>query len=385
MAQQGGAGGGGAGGGAAPVAAAIDPNIQAILGQHQQQLQFIQQQQQQQQQLAQQQADTNRVQSWLREQSQKIPSCDGTSHDHVRYWLRNIGKAVDRVPAGQNVDSYLYKLMCATATDDLLDEVELQRQPLQPPPPHLQVRAHVTLSFLGPDEGNVLKEDLKRAKQGQRETVPTFNRRYSKLADFAHPLPRAADIEEEVTDGYLGSLLKGRVKDRCFAHDPQLVALQVAMQVAADEWTRQRRRARVQRDSDHRGDEPMEVDAAGRQDEDDAACSLNDAPPTVRDTMAALASTLRSLQLEVKNMKDSKPPAPRAHQPQSSSREPAPPRRDGGGDRFLGKCYYCERRGHRASDCRKRLQNQQGEQGNPHQRQGDPHQQQGNPRHQQGN
>ena len=101
---------------------------------------------------------------------------------------------------------------------------------------HAGLRGHIQQVFLGPDEANVLKEELRATKQTQREDVPRFNRRFTKAADLAHLHRRDGNTEESVTDRYMGALLNGKIRDRVFSHDPQLVMLDDAMRVASDEW-----------------------------------------------------------------------------------------------------------------------------------------------------
>jgi hypothetical protein len=179
----------------------MDPNVQAILDQHQQQLVVIQQQQQQNQQQAAAKLADRTLEKWVDEQKEKVGSCDGSSLREVRKWLAALGSAVFRVPAGQNVDVYLRKLVQRTALEDLLEEVESfeRRQAAAQPPvavTHAGLRAHIQQAFLGPDEANVLKEEPRATRQTQREDVPRFNCRFTKAADLAYPQPRDANTKD---------------------------------------------------------------------------------------------------------------------------------------------------------------------------------------------
>ena len=98
-------------------------------------------------------------------------------------------------------------------------------------------------------------------RQGAREDIPAYNRRFAKAADLAHPLPCNADVEEALTELYMVSLKDGKIKDRVFAADPRLVVLLPTQTLAAEEWARQRRRSRIQRES-KTVHEPMDVSTA---------------------------------------------------------------------------------------------------------------------------
>ena len=271
-----------------------------------------------------------------------METADGSSLRGVRAWSRSIHKAAGRVPAGQNADDYLLPLIEQTTTGDLTEELDLVPQPVPGGVPAWQHSVqHINQSFLGPDEANILKDDAKCMRQGQREDLPSYNRRFLKAVDYAYPLPRQPDTEEMLTDLYMGSLRNGRIKDLVFAHDPQLVQLQPTIQVALAAYSRQRRKDRVMRDL--RGEEPMEVDLVDDDDNDDDACAVAQAVPTVRDTLSALASTLRTLQKDVQGLKqrnDRFNPRPRGSQQQHSQHH--------------NRCFYCNKPGHKKVECRKR-------------------------------
>jgi hypothetical protein len=339
--------------------AAVDPNVQAILNQHQQQLQIVQQQQQQNQQLAQAREDERRLDKWLTEQREKVGCCDGSGLRDVRKWLANIHAAIHRVPQGGDVERHILQLIEKTATEDLLDEIEAfsrHQQAANPPVQvtHAALRAHIQTAFLGPDEANVLKDELRSIKQTQREDVPRFNRRFLKAADLAYPQPRDANTEELVTDKYLGALLQGKIKDRVFSHDPQLVTLAAAMQVSSEEWARQRRRQRIQREC-QREEEPMEVNEAA------PVWTSSQEVGTVRDTLAAIAGTIKTLQSDVAELK--RPTSTASAAPQEPSARPS-------GGRPKLRCFYCNRPGHYKRNCLRRKRDQaaegaqQSEQGN---------------------
>ena len=300
--------------------AQVDVNVQAILDEHRRELDLLAQRYQQEQQREDQRDQNKILQNFVKEHKDKINLCDGSSLRSVREWLRSISASVHRVPQGQNVDNFVIAVMKATCSGDLLDEIESHLRAAQAIVTHAQLRAHVNESFLGPDEANVLKDEVKVMNQGQREELPAFNRRFLKAADHAYPVPRDAQTEKMLTDRYLGSLMAGRIKDCCFNHDPRLVDLATATTVASAEWARQRRRQRIQREHTQHV-EPMEVDSTD---------------PPLRETLSAMASSIRNLQAEVKELNGTK---------EQQSTQPKAKR---------GACWYCGIRGHHQRECRKR-------------------------------
>ncbi len=310
--------------------AAIDPNIQAILDEHRRELTLFATNCDNQERRANLRLASENKSKFIQEQKDKISVCDGSSLRSVREWLRLITAAARRVPQGQDVDDYIVTLMKTTATEDLLDEIEVHLRAAQNPVTQLQLRDHLNDAFLGPDETSMLRDELKAISQSPREEVPRFNRRFLKASEHAYPLPHDEETEEMLTDQYLGALSTGRIKDACFNHNPRLVTLADATAVSADEWSKQRRRTRIQRERARR-DEPMEVDML-----------TTSSDPPIRETLAALASGVRAVQAEVKTLRNAQPPRDSPAPPQSTQQ------------RKKGNCWYCGKPGHYQQDCRKR-------------------------------
>lgn len=79
------------------------------------------------------------------------------------------------------------------------------------------------------------------------------------VADHAFPVYRDADTnvyrdadtEEMLTNCCPGILFTNLVTDRCFEHDARLIDLQTIMTVSVNEWARQRRENRFQKEYVH--------------------------------------------------------------------------------------------------------------------------------------
>ena len=55
------------------------------------------------------------------------------------------------------------------------------------------------------------------------------------MPKYNHRFATAAEVEEQLADWYMGSLVNGKVKDHAFSYDPCLVTLQAAMHVMSEE------------------------------------------------------------------------------------------------------------------------------------------------------
>ena len=308
---------------------AVDPNIAAILQQHQQQLNLLtqhhqtqQQQHQQAVQRAQQRETQEKQRHWVEKEKDKMDTCDGATQHSVREWIHAVQGAVNRVPQGLGVDDAIKELIEKTARGDLAEEheVHLNNHPAgRAAVTHLAALNHLAQAFLGPDEAAVLKDNLKSLRQTKGD-IPAYNRKYARAAAMAYPIvPRPADVEEALAEAYMGSLMDGKVKDRVFAADPRLVTLQAAQNMAAEEWARQRRRARVQRDA--RQEEPMDVGEM-------SVAEVNQTP--MREVMAAMAASIRNLESQIQSLSTKSSEAKVRH------------------------CYVCNATTHLRRDCPKR-------------------------------
>ena len=350
--------------------AAVDPNIQAILAQHNQSLALLRNQQQaeqthrqasQQAQQANQQhrcgrEDEEDLRRWIQQEEKRMDSCEGAPKRAVREWLRCLHEAGTSVPPGMGNDSAGKALIKATSRGHLYAEYLsfLNRQLNPAAVPVAQVLAHLSEAFLGPDEDAVLKEDVKGMRQGEREDLCAYNRRFSKTSELAYPFPRAGEIERTLTEYYVGSLVNGKIKDSVFDAEPRIVVLQTAMDAAAAEWSRRQYRGRVQQNVPKH--EPMEVNVGNTEVPRD---------PPLRETVEIMAKTIRDLQREMEKMRTTggaagngagrQANAPRSVPPRFSGRGarrgPGPGRGGRAGWQDDRSCYSCGAPGHIARRC----------------------------------
>ena len=263
------------------------------------------------------------------EEAQHITNCDGCSVKSVREWIRGIRAAAKRVPDQSTVNSYMKKLISRTSCGDLFEEVEVAlNKDDRDLAVWTEVIDHILDAFLGPDEQDTLRDELKKMKQGAREDIPAFNRRFLKAAEVAYP--RMTDAEEAtITTSYMVALRPGKIQDRLFDHEPRLISLRAATLGAYKEWARTRFRERVlQRRPEP---EPMEVDSL-----------------TVREQLANQEKEIKALKKKLQNQTPAAEASPRTPSPSNSStsgpgKQSTPPDR----------CLYCGEKGHWKRSCPK--------------------------------
>lgn len=337
---------------------AIDPNIGAILQQQAQQHQADHQalvqrdqallaEQQRLVQLQQNKAAVDKRTNWVKKEAKKIDSCDGSTTRGVREWLRAVNGAVHRIPAGADVNAHIHDLIEATTSHDLNEEYEvfMNAAPNRANVAHAAAINHMSTAFLGPEETATLKEDVRSARQSAREDLPAFNRRFKKAAEMAFPqLPRAPDVEEDLADWYMGGLCDRAVKDFVFGHNPRLVTLAAAQTAAYEEWARQARRKRVEKEQrNHRREEPMDISVATE------AAALVSSEPPLREVISGLTKQMKELKSELQAMKAT------PNNAQASSNQPTTRRRTSQNNKSsikpVGPCFRCRKEGHHVRDC----------------------------------
>jgi hypothetical protein len=223
-----------------------------------------------------------------------------------------------RVPPGRHEDTYVKKLIVRTATSELFREVDnfLERNG-RAVASWEAVLDHVLEAFLGPDEQEALKDEVRNLRQGAREAIPAYNRRFIHAADLAYPRPSTHQLYD-LSVTYLKSLTKGRIQTRLADRDPPLQTLEQATTAAYSEWAKMRRADRILKPGQPTSNEPMEVDAI-----------------SIREQLAAQERDIKSIRQLLTE----------------KAAEPAK-RQDGKEEARSGlRCWKCQDPGHLKRDC----------------------------------
>lgn len=298
---------------------------------------------------------------WLKTEERLVPVCDGTVRSLVREWVQHVRSAADRIPHGQNVDVSIQELIKATAREDLFQETEvfLTGQANRGQTPYPAILAHVTTTFLGPDEEDFLKAAARKVKQGAREPLIAYCRRFKKSVVPAYPLPWNAATDKEMGEMFMASLVNGKAKDRVFSAVPRLVTLATTCDAAMEEelmWERRRRLTNTAREV-----EPMEIDAVDRE-----IASADELP--LRELISGMATVVKGVQKEMAEMRINQADtiaalnaaktvtttrkAPAAATGQGRPSNPRPSSRPARAfDASQIECYRCLQRGHIQRNC----------------------------------
>ena len=276
---------------------------------------------------------------WADDEKAKMEFCEGLTQRSVREWLRKIHNAFILLPAGFDANWCIKRLMTLTARGDLQEELEnfIAIQPNQANIAHQALTNHISHAFLGPDEAETLKSEVKCMKQGVREQIPAFNRRFTKIADLAFPaLGRAADVEADLAGYYLNALQDGPIKDALFKHRPRLATLAAVKQAAAAEYTELRYQQRI----------------TGKPVQQEEAMEIAAIAQPLRELLAEYKQEVADLKKQIASLKRAQQPPPRQSFQQQGKKPPRKP------DGSPGDCFYCGKPNHIARECRKKKSDQ---------------------------
>jgi hypothetical protein len=263
---------------------------------------------------------------WVEEEARHVPNCDGDNVRGVREWIASVRSSGRRIPQGKGEDDYIKKLMVRTCSGDLFREIdnymEKNNRDLVSWKPIID---HILEAFLGPDENEALEDELKKIKQGGREDIPAFNRRFSNMADIAYPKPTNSE-KSELAVLYLTSLKKGRIQNRLADREHPVSTLEDATNAAYQEWARMRRSERILNPGrTEREEQPMEVDAL-----------------TIREQLAEQDKELKALRKKVAERERSAAEQPAKPKPSESRKQTS-----------QVICWYCDAPGHMKRDCKR--------------------------------
>ena len=123
---------------------------------------------------------------------QRITTCDGSSTEAVRNWMREVDMALEQVGNGHIIEA-----VSSTVSGPLRWETEQQHvQRAAVPWPAL--RDHLQRSFLHTDEAAALRDEVERTRQSAYEPDAAYSRRFREVADAAYPANNRNDDQNRI-------------------------------------------------------------------------------------------------------------------------------------------------------------------------------------------
>ena len=202
-------------------------------------------------------------------QSQRITPCDGTSPSKVRTWLSEMDLAGPYLHS----DYDIVMVATNTSTHALRQAIERyqSRQEDRQLTTWATLRHHISEGFLTADEGQHLREMVKRIRQIHGEPISYYNRRFEEAADKAYPVRSPSD------ERYLSELYIRGVTDRPLLRpilEREVTTLGELMERAVECSRQEERIARFLKEEAptlQREDEPMEVGGVRASEQRQAA------------------------------------------------------------------------------------------------------------------
>ena len=289
----------------------------------------------------------------LKTAASMIEPCDGSSQDNVRRWFEDVEMGAYMVGAGNQL-----RLARRTVAGSFRRELEkyLQRLPLSS---WDDVKKAMTTRFLSMDEAGHMKGKLEKTRQGEKEEVPAFNRRFSSMADVAYPLGRNGRRSEE-TEGILVRMYARAIRSdhhakKLATKEPRVTTLDDAMELVMKMEGATEKYDLLGRNSD------TAVSTVSLKSLGESGVELK----TLKNEVSRLANVLSAQKGQAKHQ--NKASSQKRSQKETSGgdtgrgnkpyRRPGGPRNQSQGQKPHWKdgqplCFVCDEYGHMKKDCR---------------------------------
>ena len=298
-------------------------------------------------------------------QIKRVPPCTGATPQSVRDWIREIDLTI-------HYSTQTVYIASQTARDALRRELEffLNSQPNRNNVPWQTLKDHLQQSFLSPHEADRLRHEVEKVKQGGFDTSAAYGRRFREAADLAYPEPQGGRNDDQnrlLLRHYMKGLRDRHIVERLVREGRPNTFIQAMILVQSYEADDYRLHLALDETTDGRQEEAMEVNAFNRKSTAPNSTSLSTAPPNtpsnmemtkditeVKRQMAGLTQQFTKLMATLQTQ-NAGPKGPRAQQKKAATVKPNPSTIQG---QPRSLCEYCEKWGHVALDCRKRLRDQ---------------------------
>ena len=295
-------------------------------------------------------------------QIKRVPPCTGATPQSVRDWIREIDLTI-------HYSTQTVYIASQTARDALRRELEyfLNSQPNRDQVTWQTLKGHLQQSFLSPHEADRLRHEVEKVKQGGFDTSAAYGRRFREAADLAYPEPLGGRNEDQnrlLLRHYMKGLRDRHMVERLIREGRPNTFIQAMVLVQSYEADDYRLHLALDDTVDGRQEEPMEVNAFNRKPSNPSNASPSTAPQAttsnaemandmteVKRQMAGLTQQFTKLMATLQSQNSK----PKSHTKKAVPAKPNPSTIQG---QPRSLCEYCEKWGHVALDCRKRLRDQ---------------------------
>ena len=244
------------------------------------------------------------VQAKLQRAINTVDRCDGVAPQPTREWIRSMdGWETEGCDA-----DFIFGLVKATTTGDLLTEVRGWLHQDQPLTTWTDLREKITENFLSACETIRLQTELESTRQKPGESASAYIRRYKLLAARAYPNDRADTDEHRVVSAFLKGFTDREFGCRLF-RTGRTQTLATASVVALEKETQREKEVQIL------GHEPMEV-GSGRP-ENVMADKLLSVIETMQRRMEQIQTGVSKNAAKLESVDRPGPPAPRQNYQES--------------------------------------------------------------------